>query len=508
MKSNINYSLYTQRPAIGVIVFAMLVLFIQGCKKNLNFSYQVQDRKVLMFDMLKTDSSMSIAVAALQRAKKSGPDSTKTGQNSLTLASTLDSYGPYTFFAPDNNAFRKYFAVRGKKGLEDFSDSALYDLMNYHILQTRLKASGFIQGPQATTTGAGDYLSIDISKGYKTTAIANGVATIYQTDLEFYNGFVHKLDAVLDPPTLTIGEFLKNNPDKYSILIGGLTRAGLMDTLSSLTNSSGVRVRLTLFAETNDVLQKAGIQSFDGLPSDSLVRLMRDHLVPGQNASSSYTHLTAAVPALKIVQRWDSTLMTIDQQDYIYFDLAGLHLIDGSTDFTASDIGARNGIINNLSVPLSFPSTKKRTQIYHTFWNETNYCYGIPGFANGNSTPVANGSSGNWRYYFESAAGNMLFMSPDGVNDSLVTVVRNIRKGKYQFAVNVKNGGRGTFQLYNGSDTIGPPVNYSFPGLPQFRQNYVIGTYNFLTSGNKRLNFVCTVVGGIDLECLILTPVY
>ncbi|MBS1664652.1 MAG: fasciclin domain-containing protein [Bacteroidetes bacterium] len=502
MKNNFLYGMR------AVVVFAALLLIEPACKKDLNFSYQVQDRKVLLFDMLKQDTSMSIAVAALEKASKPKYDSAHGVSVSLTLAAALDSYGPYTFFAPDNNAFRKYFAVRGKKGLDDFPDSTIYDLMNYHILPTRLQASDFIQGPQATTTGAGDYLSIDISKGYKSQAIANGVARIYQTDLTYYNGYVHKLDAVLDPPTLTIGEFLKNNPDKYSILIAGLTKAGLMDTISSLTNAAGVRNRLTLFAETNDVLQKAGIQSFDNLPMDSLVRLMRNHLAPGQNSSSSYTHLTAAIPALNIIQRWDSTLMTIDQQDWIYFDLAAPHLIDGSTDFAASDIGARNGLIHNVSQPLAFPATKKRTQIYHIFWSSTNYCYGIPGFANGNSTPAANASSGNWRYYFESAAGNMLFVNPDGVGDSMVTVVRNVRKGKYQLTVNDKNGGRGTFQLYYGADTIGPPVNYSFAGLPQFRQNYVIGTYDFKTSGDKRLNFVCTAVGGLNLECLILTPVY
>ncbi|HEY6900136.1 MAG TPA: fasciclin domain-containing protein, partial [Puia sp.] len=294
MKNRFNYSV-----VILAMTLTVLIPLTQGCKKDVNFSYQVQDRKVLMFDMLKQDTSMSIAVAALQKARKSRSDSSHSGRtDTLTLAAALDSYGPYTFFAPDNNAFRKYFAVRGKKGLDDFADTTLYDLLNYHILPTRLQASDFIQGPQATTTGAGDYLSIDISKGYKSNAVANGIAKIYQTDITFYNGYVHKLDGVLDPPTLTIGEFLKNNPDKYSILIGGLTKAGLMDTLTSLTNTGGVRTRLTLFAETNDVLQKAGIQSFDNLAMDSLVRLMRDHLAPGQNSSSSYTHLTAAIPAL------------------------------------------------------------------------------------------------------------------------------------------------------------------------------------------------------------------
>lgn len=289
-----------------------------------------------------------------------------------------------------------------------------------------------------------------------------------------------------------------------------------MDTLTNLTGTSGVRTRLTLFAETNSILKERGINTFDNLPLDSLTKLMRDHIITGNNFSSSYTHhTTPAVPSLGLIDRWDSTITTLDGQDWIYFDLAAPHLIDSTTDFTASDIILRNGVMHNVSLPLSFPATKKRTQILHQFWSATNYCYGIPGFSN-TVQPTPNASSGNWRYYYDGTAiasdksivTNLTFMNPDGVNDSLVTIVKNIRKGKYKIEVNGKGGGRGTYQLYCGQDAIGTPVNYSFIGLPTYRQRYVIGTYDFKRSGDTRLNFVCTVVGGINLECLVLTPVY
>jgi hypothetical protein len=41
-----------------------------------------------------------------------------------------------------------------------------------------------------------------------------------------------------------------------------------------------------------------------------------------------------------------------------------------------------------------------------------------------------------------------------------------------------------------------------------FEQKVVIGTYDFKTSGDKRLNFVCTRLGGINLEAMVLTPEY
>lgn len=288
-----------------------------------------------------------------------------------------------------------------------------------------------------------------------------------------------------------------------------------MDTLTNLTGVTGARTRLTLFAETNDVLQKAGVTSFDNISLDSVTRLMRDHVITGNNFSSSYTHhTTPAIPSLGVIDRWDSTITTLDGQDWIYFNLAAPHLIDSTTDFAASDIILRNGVMHNVSKPLSFPSTKKRTQILHQFWSATNYCYGIPGFTS-TTPPVANASSGNWRYYYDGTAiasdksvvANLTFMNPDGINDSLVTIVKNIKKGKYTIEVNAKGGARGTFQLYCGQDPIGGPVNYGFPGLPTYRQRAVIGTYEFKRSGDTRLNFVCTVVGGINLECLLLNPV-
>lgn len=480
-----------------LFLFLLPVFAIESCNKKVDFSYQVQTRQVLMFDQLSQDTSLSILVAGLTRTK---------------LSAVLNSYGPYTLFAPDNNAFRKYFALKGKTGLADFDDSTLSYLLRYHIMTTRLVAANFKQGPQDSTASTGDNINIDISKGYKTTAIINASALIYQTDIQFYNGYMHKIDGVLDPPTLTIGQFLANNPDKYSIFTAGLKQAGLIDTLTNLTNYFGTKIRLTLFAETNDVLKAAGINDYTNLTQDSLVRLMRDHIVPGVGPRSSYTHLTNAIPGINVISRFDSAVSTLDGQDWIYFDLAANHLIDSTNDFTASDLSMRNGLVHTVAKPLVFSGpTKKRTQIYHQFWSSTSYCYGIPGFTSV-APPVANASSGNWRYYYDGnttngyQTTNLLFVNPDGVNDSMVSIVRGIKRGKYRIEVSGKGGARGTFQLNCGADSI-TTYNFGFPGLPTYAQHYPLATYYFKQSGDIRLNFICTVVGGLNLNCLVLTPV-
>lgn len=476
-----------------IIYSSLLILaVIQGCKKD-PFSYQEQVRQVLALDMIMQDTSLSLAVQALEKTN---------------MAATLNTYGPFTFFIPDNNAFRKFLAGRGKASLDDIPTEELKTIMIYHILPTRLKSAEFVQGPQATPTGKGDYITLDISKGYKSNTIANGIANVYATDIEYSNALVHKMDAVLNPPTLTIGEFLVQNKDQYSIMIGGLQRAGLMDTLTNLTDKNGQRIRLTLFAETNDVLKAAGIQSFDNTPVDELNDLMRYHIIPGANFSASYSQLRPAVKGLNVVEHWDTTLLCINNNDYIYVNLAGKKLINDTADFSATDIIMRNGVMHNINKHIAFDPGIERTQLYHVFWRNAAFAYGIPGISS--STPPPLSTSGNWRYYLEGSVNGrseyFTFMNPDGINDSLVAIVKNVRRGKYRIEVNYKGGGRGDFQLKYGQDLIGVPLNYGVG--PTFEQKQVIGTYDFKTSGDKRLNFVCTRVGGINLECLVLTPVY
>jgi uncharacterized surface protein with fasciclin (FAS1) repeats len=352
--------------------------------------------------------------------------------------------------------------------------------------------------------------------GYKSNAIANGVAKVYETDIEYSNALVHKIDAVLNPPTLTIGQFLEVNKDKYSIMIAGLKRANLWDTLTNLTDINGQRIRLTLFAETDDVLKAAGINSFDNLPLDQLDTLLRYHIVVGAGFSATYTKKTDAIPRAQVVERWDSTILSLNGQQYIYFDLAADKLINGAINFAASDVIMRNGVLHNVDKHMAFHPGIKRTQI---FWylagNPTSaFAYGLPGISS--TQPPAIRGSGRWRTFGPEGnpARDFLFFDPDGINDSMVVVVPNIRTGKYKITVSYKAGGRGDYRLKYREDFIGVSTNMGtsvpnpFNSAGTYDQNVVLGEYDFKTSGNKRLNFVCTRVGGFALDNIVLTPVY
>jgi hypothetical protein len=236
---------------------------------------------------------------------------------------------------------------------------------------------------------------------------------------------------------------------------------------------------------------------------------MRYHIIPGANFSSSYSQLRPAMRALNVVEHWDSTLLCINNNDYIYVNLAGSKLINETADFSATDVIMRNGIIHNVDKHIAFDPKLKRTQIYHIFWKNTAFAYGIPGVNSSTPPPLSSSGPVTWRYYPETFNGrteHFLYMLPDGVNDSLVTVVKNVRRGKYRIEVNYKGGLRGDFQLKHGDDLIGAPLNYG--AGPQYEQKQYVGSYEFKTSGDKRLSFVCTRAGGINLEAMVLTPEY
>ena len=487
-----------------LIALVAMLLFANGCKEENTLSYQEPIRQTLMLDVLKQDTSLSLAVSALEKAK---------------MAPTLNTYGPFTFFIPDNSAFRKYFKNTGKAGLDAFTSDELKVIMTYHILPTRLKAASFIQGPQLVTTGNKDYITIDISKGFRTTAVANGIATIYQTDMEVANGLIHKMNAVLDPPTLTIGQFLLQNPDQYSIMTAGLKRAGLMDTLTNLENERKERIRLTLFAETNAVLQKAGITSFDDVPLEDLKQQMRYHIITGSNFSSSYTPFTAAIRHLSYPERYSAVFNTLGYDQWLYFDLAARNLINESVNFLASDVIMKNGIVHNVDNRLVFSPSVKRVPLFHLFKDASNYGYGIPNYVDGSLAVVASGT--NWRITADSddtplASTNsikrtgifIIYANFDNPGDSLVTVVKGIKKGKYKIRVAFKNGGRGSLQLMYQNDLIGTPQSMNIANTGTTYSNVEMGSYEFQTSGDKRLKFVCTAGPGVALENMVLIPVY
>jgi uncharacterized surface protein with fasciclin (FAS1) repeats len=108
------------------------------------------------------------------------------------LAETLRGPGPFTVFAPSNEAFK---AVPAKTLAELGTDKALLKaVLTYHVVPGKLMAAEVKNGNVKTVNGA----DVALAKAGPTVTVEDAVVT--QPDVAASNGVVHVVDRVLMPP--------------------------------------------------------------------------------------------------------------------------------------------------------------------------------------------------------------------------------------------------------------------------------------------------------------------
>ena len=122
------------------------------------------------------------------------------------LVATLKSAGPFTVFAPTNDAFAKLPAGTVETLLKPENKAALAGILTYHVVAGNLDAKAVIaaiqksNGKLSLTTVAGGKLTASIEDGKVVlTDEKGGKATVTATDLKASNGIIHVIDAVLLP---------------------------------------------------------------------------------------------------------------------------------------------------------------------------------------------------------------------------------------------------------------------------------------------------------------------
>jgi uncharacterized surface protein with fasciclin (FAS1) repeats len=123
-----------------------------------------------------------------------------TALNVGGLVSTASARGPYTLFAPDNDAFARLPHGRLATLLAAASKQDLARLLTYHLVRGRLTVKDLKPGKLKTVNGATITVSIDGNKIVLTDAHGTK-ATIVKSDIATSNGMIQVVDAVLRPPT-------------------------------------------------------------------------------------------------------------------------------------------------------------------------------------------------------------------------------------------------------------------------------------------------------------------
>lgn len=122
------------------------------------------------------------------------------------LVETLASPGPFTVFAPTNDAFAKLPAGTVDTLLKPENKDTLVAVLTYHVVPGRVSAAeliGMIEqggGKAELTTVAGGKLTARVVGGKVVlTDAAGGTATVTQTDVFQSNGVIHVTDSVSLP---------------------------------------------------------------------------------------------------------------------------------------------------------------------------------------------------------------------------------------------------------------------------------------------------------------------
>lgn len=108
------------------------------------------------------------------------------------LTETLKGAGPFTVFAPTDEAFAKVPKAELDKLLKD--KKKLAAVLNYHVVAGSVKAADVAAMPTAKTVNGAD-VTVDATSGVKIND-----ATVISADIMTTNGVVHVIDTVLMPP--------------------------------------------------------------------------------------------------------------------------------------------------------------------------------------------------------------------------------------------------------------------------------------------------------------------
>ncbi|MCC7531081.1 MAG: fasciclin domain-containing protein [Candidatus Melainabacteria bacterium] len=111
------------------------------------------------------------------------------------LVDTLKGAGPFTVFAPSDEAFKKVSQSDLEALLKD--KAKLTKVLTYHVVPGSLKAEDVVKHASAKSVEGAD---IAIKAGAEGVTVAG--AKVIQTDIMCSNGVVHVIDTVIFPPAL------------------------------------------------------------------------------------------------------------------------------------------------------------------------------------------------------------------------------------------------------------------------------------------------------------------
>lgn len=245
---------------------------------------------------------------------------------SAGLTTTLQFLGPFTAFAPNDDAFGNLPAGT----LENLTDEQLISILTYHVMNGTVLSTD-LTDEQSPASLQGDPLFIAVNDQ----VVVNRAANVYAADLEGTNGVIHAVDEVLFPDAF--GTVVDNAVKRFDFntLVDAVVLADLAETLSG----DGP---FTVFAPTDESFSNLPDGLLESLTQEQLEEILLYHVI-GDDITSGDLDSEQAVETLS--------------GEILYITANGDVSINGSSNVVTADVDASNGTIhaiNEVLIPNAF----------------------------------------------------------------------------------------------------------------------------------------------------------
>jgi len=197
-------------PALAVYIFNLQIITMKKILKLISAAIVVVMMSCNSESSTQNSSTDSVTPKSGQEAVKdddSQKDVVKVAAGSkdhtilvaalkqADLITSLSNAGPFTVFAPTNDAFNKLPAGTLDGLMKDDKKTDLQNILQYHVTLSAMKAESFTDG-QILGMVNGDNVTVSVKDGKVT---LNGTTHIVAS-IPASNGMIHIIDAVLLPP--------------------------------------------------------------------------------------------------------------------------------------------------------------------------------------------------------------------------------------------------------------------------------------------------------------------
>ncbi len=292
-----------KKSLFNLLIILFVAMGLVACSDDNNGGTNVDD-ELNIVETAQENDSFSTLVQALTDAN---------------LVSVLEGDGPFTVFAPTNEAFAKL----PDGTLESLSTDDLAKILQFHVVSGSV-ASSSLEATQDVPTVEGEELLVEASGGVVT---INGYSTVETPDIEASNGIIHSIDEVLLPAGLRDANIVDqaDAAGSFTTLLSALDDTDLTTTLK-------YKGDFTVFAPTDAAFGALPTGLLGSLSTEQLTEILTYHVLSGEVFSSGLSEEQAP-----------TTLF--GEEVFVTSGTEGV-FVNGSAEVANADLDVSNGVIH------------------------------------------------------------------------------------------------------------------------------------------------------------------